>query len=755
MARDLSDFNFAAFYYAEQLAALQAWKRRFWPEHTETDEHDPVVQTLSMFAFLGHSAACRLDHVARELYWPSLQLRSSAIALAALVDYRLAPASPARVDLVAQVNKGVGAGDRLLRALSTFSTDTRTSSASRATFEYDEEDDLLAEFAAGAYPYVVLGDDFAGTTELVDFSSPVVLNALAADDNGVKWIAFGHPDLEFTRIALPLAVPALAAGDVEARLEYSEDYRETEPDLVTDGGGSISFQVTTLLGNMLVDTPVPGYRNSSGALVTVRCLRTGVEATAVSAGFGAIEAIGVVGTLGQVVVSESPGDYAVRCEWIQLRATEEQEASTLWLTETAGELHWEIPEDTEHRWARSTIAITDGAAAGESRTAHWIRLRIVACTVDSPIEFSAPTQPRQTEWWLRWEALQGRRVVEVLGASDGLASQTFDLASSPFLSVVRLTAGGAEWTRADDFLLAGPFDRVYTLIEQPDGQWRVTFGDGIRGKIPTASDKIEIAYRIGGAESGNLGPGAITKDRTGNRILGLYNPRQGEGWAVQEGSTQQSLDEVRAAVPASLRTQGRAVTPEDTETLVVAYRTDEADQLAVRALAVEEGAGPKTMRVYVVGPAGVVPTATELEEIEDYLNGEQIGLQRIGGVRMANTACVVQGYAPVPFDVTVEITVLAPYASSAEGAAVAAVTALLQPTARRLLLVDGIWEESAEFQWGWGSTVAFAVLLSRIASSVSGVVNVDLTVPAGDTVLGDGELPIPGTITVTVVSVPL
>ena len=51
----------------EILEALLRFKAGAWPEHTETDPNDPVVQLLRLFALVGHGQAVRLDHVAREL----------------------------------------------------------------------------------------------------------------------------------------------------------------------------------------------------------------------------------------------------------------------------------------------------------------------------------------------------------------------------------------------------------------------------------------------------------------------------------------------------------------------------------------------------------------------------------------------------------------------------------------------------------------------------------------------------------------
>lgn len=749
MARTLRDFAFAAFYYPEMMAAALALKAVDWPEHTETDDHDPVIQTLSIYCHLAHGGAARLDHTARETYWPSLQLRSSAIAQAALMDYRLAPASPATVDVLADVG-AVGPGDRLLRARSLVGTGAREEV--QLVYEYMSDTDLYAEMGVADW-YILVGDDDAGTVEEIDDIATLSWALTAPDENGSRWIAFGNADLEFNKIRIPLGGPG---GELAGRWEYNDDLREMSPDEVTDNGdGTITLDVTTLVGNE--------YSVSTGLLVTVTCLRTGITETRTtsSTGIGGVETITTATTLGQVSISEEVADYLVTTAWVELEGlvdgTIRSDGVPGGTFDVEGDVTWDLPEATDRRWGRLGIEVDTGAYAGETRTAHWVRFRFQSGDTSHTQTWSGSlAEARATTWTLRWEATQGRRVVESKGESDGTANQRFTLVAEPFLSLESVTVNGVEWTQRDNFLTAGPFDRVFKLLEQPDGTWRLQFGDGARGKIPPEGEVIVVTFRIGGAANGNVGPGSIVRDRTGNRLQAVRNPRAASGWVAAEGSTATSLEEVREAVPASLRAATRVVTPEDGQALAVAYRTDDAEQLVVRALAVEEGAGPKTMLIYCVGPDGTAPSVADLAELEEYFNGETIGIQRIGGVGLANTEISCAAFTAVPFDITATVEILETYADGAEAAIVAALESVLQPTARRLLLnEDGVWEESSQYLWGWGSTVSRAQLIARIVSAVGGVVNLTLTTPAGDTALGDGELPVPGTIAITVTPVPV
>ena len=361
--------------------------------------------------------------------------------------------------------------------------------------------------------------------------------------------------------------------------------------------------------------------------------------------------------------------------------------------------------------------------------------------------------PRKTVWSLLVEAIQGRRYEERLGTTDtGTASQAFTLRRSPLLELVSVTLDDGVWTLVDNFLSSTSFARHYTLAEQPDGDQVVTFGDGQNGKIPTVSSPVTAVYRIGGLDSGNVGPEAISRDRSGNgRLKNVRNPRAATGWVAQEGTTDASRDGLRETIPASLRALERAVTPEDMEALGVAFRDSNGQQVAERAVAIQEGAGPKTVRLVCVGPGGVAPTDEQLAELEVYFNGEIVGVQRIGGVALANTQVVPAAFVPRIVDVTAAVTVLSSFAPGAAEKISAALGAQLRPSARRLVLnADGIWVTSIEYLWRFEGEVSLAFLITTIATAIPGISNITISVPAADITLDTDELPVPGTLLITV-----
>jgi hypothetical protein len=733
MADPTPDFRWTAFYYPEILAGLIELKRTTWPEHTEEDPNDPVIQLYRAFALLSHLQAVRLDHAARELYLPTARLRSSVIALAQLVDYRLATAVPAEATLLAVVSGKLEAPTRLVASRSVFST-AGDGGDGAILFEYDADEDL---YGGPNTSLRVLQFDSGTWTDLEGVLPATLWGGANATSNDA--IYFGAP-LAFNKVGLEVSA---AAGEAWFRWEYRGD-RSGQPDSVIDvGDGTIAVVVDGVVG---ASPASPNGGEASGLQVTVRCLRTGrSEACEVDGTAGANTAT-TTGTLGQTTISTNPADYLVITEWVELPGL--RDGSAALQTEDDVEVSWAMPFDAEHRWIPSD-------PSGSGVLWYWARLRLARLGNCAPPTLADVTIPRKTAWAMEIPVRQGRTVTDKIGSSDGQAGQRLDLNRAPFMALVALTVAGEGWARVDNFLSSAAYDRHFTLAEDPGGTWWVGFGNGIAGKIPASGSPIVATYRIGGDVSGNVGAGAISRDRSGNaRIKGVANYRAADGWEPQEGTTAASLDALRVEIPASLRVRGRAVTASDYENLAAEFRTADGSAPVVRALAIEELYGPKTVGVACVGPNGAAPSVADLAELSSYLNGQRRGLQRIGGVVPANTAGVPVAYVPRPVNVDVAVRVLEDYADAAEAKITAALEAILSPTATRLIRDGaGAWIDSGIYLWAWGGEFDPAVLLGAIYTSTPGLVGITVTTPAAGFTLAIGELPTAGTIAVNVTAV--
>ena len=724
------DFRWSSFYYPEILAALIQIKRTTWPEHTEENDHDPVIQLYRAFALVSHLQACRLDHAARELYLPTARLRSSVIALGRLVGYELATAVPGEVQVLGDVSGKLSSSTTLIRSGSLFATEGDGTTPA-ILFEY-EGDDVTAG-PTGDAGLVVMEDNGGVLTDLTAGLSATLWGGTPSAGDALYFRAQG---LMFNKLGLDLSgTPSLGS----VRWEYFDDLRDGTPNLTVVLGGGLRFHVNSVIGST----------DATGLVVTVTCTRTGVSTTAVvyydpTFPDGATNAIEITSFLGQSSPSGSSADYLIQSDWIELPGLVD---GTVGLTET-GDVTWTLPDDTDHRW---------GLGGGPDEAQWWIRARVVdaGSTPASP-DLDALTEPRKVTYTTRVDTRQGKTVVERIGTTDaGSADQAFAFLQEVYMELETLTVGGDEWAAVSDFLSSASWDRHVRIREEPDGSWWATFGDGETGKIPPASAVVVATYRIGGDYSGNVGALAITRDRSGNsRIRNPRNPRAGAGWVAQEGTTADSLDLLRDTIPASVRAGDRAVTLPDYETLAEKFRTADGSQVAERSLAVAEAAGAKTVGVVCVAPGGVAPSAADLAELQAYFNGTPLGLQLVGGVVPGNTEARCQSFTPYVVNVTAAIEVLADYSEGAQAAIEAALGGILTPTAKRMIRNSaGEWVEGATYLWTWGGTFSPSLLVAAIATAIEGVVSITVSSPGGPFTLGATELPTAGTLAITVTSV--
>jgi hypothetical protein len=183
---------------------------------------------------------------------------------------------------------------------------------------------------------------------------------------------------------------------------------------------------------------------------------------------------------------------------------------------------------------------------------------------------------------------------EQLGASKGVANQTFTTIYSPIITsdlyvreislsdeeknkiiseegndAIQVIPEGIQWagelwirwhevTDFDDTLK----DNRHYIVDKRIGE--VRFGDGVNGLIPPiGSSNIKITYRYGGGVFGNVPAGAITGFKTSIPFVStVTNPFAAEG-----GAETQDTQSAIIAGAQSLKHQNRAVTSEDFELL--------------------------------------------------------------------------------------------------------------------------------------------------------------------------------------------
>jgi predicted phage baseplate assembly protein len=316
---------------------------------------------------------------------------------------------------------------------------------------------------------------------------------------------------------------------------------------------------------------------------------------------------------------------------------------------------------------------------------------------------------------------------EVLGGSNGAPGQTFTLSSTPVLDgTLELTidegSGPEAWTEVDDFSGSGPSDNVY-ILDPTTGV--ITLGDGKRGNIPVANltnpsgSVVAVRYRFGGGGATNIAAGTALTLMSG--IAGVDTGALNMPFAAYGGSDEETLQSAMDRAPDALKSQNRAVTCEDYETL--AKQAGPIARAKALPLYHPDFPGlevPGVVSVIVVPNAvspAPMPSPGLLRTVCAYLD------QR----RLIATELYVIAPTYVPVSITLQV-LAQPDADPAtvEQAVESALTTFLDP------LVGGSLDPSTPGTgWPFGGTIYFVDVL-RIAAQVADVIRVaDLVITVG------------------------
>ena len=199
---------------------------------------------------------------------------------------------------------------------------------------------------------------------------------------------------------------------------------------------------------------------------------------------------------------------------------------------------------------------------------YWLRARWEGGTFPHPPRIRGVMA--NTTWASHTITLEN----EILGSSTGEPHPVFRTSRAPVLLGQRIevlepepsaathASAWVRWRQVPDFYGSGPGDRHYVL-DHITGELR--FGDGRQGKIPPPDrNNIRVGrYRTGGGQQGNCEAGSLTQLKTSlPYIAGAANPEAATGAADAE-----TLEQVKARGPKTLRHRDRAVAAQDFEDL--------------------------------------------------------------------------------------------------------------------------------------------------------------------------------------------
>ncbi len=162
-------------------------------------------------------------------------------------------------------------------------------------------------------------------------------------------------------------------------------------------------------------------------------------------------------------------------------------------------------------------------------------------------------------------AIQRKNSNECTFSSSGLPDFHIDIKFAPVVDkTLTVNIKDDIWIEVEDFDASKPGDKHYT-VDLISG--RVTFGNGINGKIPpTGVDNITVSYRSGGGIRGNVKAGTITRVLS-ESLIGIVTVTNAK--AASGGTDAETLEEAKQRARNELKEVTRAVTSSDYEQLAL------------------------------------------------------------------------------------------------------------------------------------------------------------------------------------------
>jgi len=194
-----------------------------------------------------------------------------------------------------------------------------------------------------------------------------------------------------------------------------------------------------------------------------------------------------------------------------------------------------------------------------------------------------------------------------LFASTGLPNQEVILPATPYLDgSAQVVAGNGNYAEVQNFLGSTASDRHFLVLVDQADRATVRFGNGVNGVVPSGT--ISVRYKTGGGGVGNVNAGTLTKlegsftDANGNPVsISATNPQPASG-----GTDRQSIAQIQALAPESIRVLSRTVSREDYE--VNARRLPEVARALMLTSNEDAGIAENTGILFGIPRGGGVPS---------------------------------------------------------------------------------------------------------------------------------------------------
>ena len=215
------------------------------------------------------------------------------------------------------------------------------------------------------------------------------------------------------------------------------------------------------------------------------------------------------------------------------------------------------------------------------------------------------------------------------------------------------------------------------------------------------------------------------------------------GWSAAEGSTKESLELAKQIGPATARTKGTATSATDLVPLTLRYIDDVGASPFARAFAIEEGFGNKTVELVVVAKGGGLATTLQLTELSTFYNGDKKAIPPVKSRFTANQKITATNYSQKAINIVATVKGTNATEIQIENALRAAINPETYAT-------DENGTVTTDWEWQFGETVSLSRIDHEIHKVTKSIVSVNISSPASNVELNSRELPIAGSISITI-----
>jgi hypothetical protein len=717
----IPDFNFAAFYYGEIVEALTLYKRANAPELTDESDVELSTQLMNMFALCCHLNNTLMDVIGNENTLPTAKLRETVRNMLRLIDYELSSATPSQVDIVYELSRVFTSQQQVVPSL-----------AQVATKKTETEE---AVFFESMTPLTIDRTDQLSYVLSHDFEADIYIDHTTENNSpttpGDDWspgfadekdaIYFGHKQIMWD--VFDITMTTFMEGIMVKWEFYDGNFDKTQPFDVEVKGSTLIFNLS----------PLFGMQNWKTTLIRVKLNSTGAYEDSYS--YYSSGNYVSTGLLGQSSPSTDPQDYTIGSDWSELEEIEDD----TWYFYQSGKYSFVLPQNLEQNWIQKEI---------DGKTAYWIRLRAqsVGGEAQNPVFQQIKMDADDGKHYVLRSTVQGKTQSEPnLGIGTGQPGQIFETSKDNFIWDSEIvTVDGESWTRVKNYLGSERESKHYIIKLGENDRASVVFGSGWygteAGKKPPYNSVIAITYRYSANLDGNVGYNKVVVDKTGLTFINkIWNPRYAVGWKEAEGSTEESLELAKVQAPASIRTRGVAISPDDIVHLTENFVDSEGASPYRRAKAIEEGFGPKTTELVVVAAGGNLASVSQLDALDLYFNGNQTAIPPVEKHLVANQMVKSVNYTQREIDITATV-----WGGVTKEQVENKLAQILQPEAK-----DG---GGVNYLWEFGELIPISKINSEIFKTDLSISKVQIDYPTADIIQLTRELPVVGTLNITVIN---